>query len=654
MIPMKYFHNMTVIALLLGFSLVGCSCKRQTIPDGAFETGTTRHQKEDFDRSLELINRLDDSPCLPNTPGYEKLVSIADRLNIWIQNQKPDETWKPDTALQEIEKTVMNVADTATKIVRSLALLQGEVVVDETTGQQIIASESLQAERQAVVRDLEELVTQTKTLATLADLSSLLLFSQQAFALQQQFTALDSIPNLTAAHIRAFAKSLENQTIGFAVSAEMLKLYAQQLKTDGLFITTSDVEYLKQSAWMRDLADWTCGDKSVLLNQIVQMCDWVVCNIEMRNNRIPINQTQEISVMQQYPWQTILLGYGIAQDRKTVFMELLRQRRIDSALLAVPNPNNPNEPLYWAVGVLLDGEVYPFQLTFGYPFPGPEGVKVGNDGSLQFSSIATLSQLMEDDSLLRQFDVSPERKFPITAEMLKQTTAHLFVIPESVSMRMKVLESELSGEQNMVLYTDTHELRRRFLSASGITGVEFWKYPFRTAFEQQFNPEPTHEALRQFFMVNRPRLNLDDSAAQKHFPLWSGRVLYFRGEISGQDKAITKYQNARISDKEMIGFRNDPVFRNSLELNALYQWFTVQASYWLGTALFEIDSIEAAKENLMGIRTNRMNMWQHHTEYILGRIAEREKRYDDARQHYGNTVQSLSGDGNAIRARWLP
>jgi hypothetical protein len=627
---------------------------RAIIDTGGDEFGEVQHQKEDFDRSLELINRMDDSPSLPNTPGFERLTGIADRLNKWIQNQKPDDTWKPDADLQKIEHAAMSTAETAKSVVRTLALLQGETVLDDS-GQPITASETLQEERQTITAGLGQLVEQTKTLASLADLPTMSRYSQQVSALQQKFAALNNILNLNAAGIRGFAKGLDFEAEVFAVSTAMFEAYSLQLKTEGLFITTSDVEYLKQSAWMRDLAQWTCGNKRVLLDQAVQMGDWVACNIELRSNWIPINQQQAKAVLPQHPWQTILLGYGTVHDRMTVFLELLRQRRIDAALLAVPDPREPGSPLYWGIGVLLDNEVYVFLPGYGFPIPGAEGVTVGEDGALQFSSVATLSQLQQDDSLLRRLDLSEEQKFPITSEMLKQTTAYLCVLPESASMRMKVFEAELSPEkkQTMVLYTDPHELRRRFLAASGITAVEFWKYPLRTAFEQRFDPDSTNEALG-IFLVDRPRLNLDDSAVQRHYPLWSGRVLYFRGAISGQDNAITKYQNTRVSDKEMIEYRNNPYFRNNPALSVQLQWLSIQAGYWLGAALFEVDSIGAAKDCLMGIRTNPLNMWRNHTEYLLGRIAEREKRYDDAKRHYGNTASSLSGAGNIMRAQWLP
>ena len=644
--------------LLLGLFLVGC--KRSDRSEavhvlgnaGNVEFGDTRHQKEDFDRSIELINSLGESPSLPNTPGYEKLVSIADRLNKWIRTQKPDDTWKPATAFQDVERVAIDAAETTKNVVRTLALLQGVNVRDDD-GNPITASETLQTERQAITAGLEQLVTQTQTLATLADLPSMGRFSGAVSGLQKKFAALDDIPNLNAGALRAFAKQLEFEAGVFAVYAAMFEAYALQLKTDDLFITTSDIEYLKQSAWIRDLSQWACGDKNVLLDQVVHLCDWVVCNIELRSKFVPINQQEAYEMPQKHPWQTILLGYGTLQDRMTVFLELLRQRRIDAALLSVPHPTNPNASIFWAIGVLLDGEVYVFLLDYGFPMPHTEGVNVGDDGSLYFSGVATMSQLQQDDSSFRRLDLSESQRYPISAEMLQQTTAHLFVLPESVSMRMKVLEAELSGEQNMVLYTDSNELRRRFLAVQGITSVEFWKYPLRTAFEQRFEPDVTNEAM-EVFLIQRPRLNLDDSAARYHYPLWSGRILYFKGAISGQENALTKYQNTRVSDKELIEYRGDPQFRNTPALALQLQWLSVQASYWLGAALFEVDSIGAAKDCLMGIRLNRLNTWQSGTEYLLGRISEREKRYDDARRHYGNTASSLSGPGNVLRARWLP
>ena|GEM_PF-1975354 len=655
-----------VFALLAGAFLVGCPSRPSedlAVLRGHGHTnfGDARQQKEDFDRSFELLNNLDDSPSLPNTPGFERLVSVADWLDNWIRTQRPDEHWSSYPEFVEVELASRNASESARHILHLLAVLRGEQPSapgegredTESPASESMPSESLQAERQAIVTELSQLVANTQKLASLANLPSIGRFAEAVFELQRRFAALDTIANLDAARIQAFARTLDLEVSVFASYVDQFEAYARQMQTDGLFMTVSDVGYLKQSTWMRDISRWASGERRVLLEQAVQIGDWVVCNIEMRSNWMPINQQQSIEVLPQYPWQTLLLGYGTVPDRMAVFMELLRQMRIDSALLAVPDPRDSEIPLIWAVGVLLDGEVYVFVLNYGFPIPGPDGVQIGDDGSLQFSSVATLSQLIENDSLLRQLDISESQPFLITSDMLTQTTAHLFLMPESVSMRMKVLEAELSAEQHLVLYTDPHELRRRFLEASGITGVSFWKYPFRTAYEQRFETDPTNEAL-SIFLVERPLLDLEGPTSRRHHPLWSGRIQYFKGHITGPENALAKYQNTRVSDREMIEYRTSPLFRNNPDWSLRLQWLSLQAAYWLGAALFEIDSIPASKDILWGIRSHSLNSWRYGTEYLLGRIAEREKRYDDARRHYENTSASLSGAGNQVRAQWLP
>ena len=53
------------------------------------------------------------------------------------------------------------------------------------------------------------------------------------------------------------------------------------------------------------------------------------------------------------------------------------------------------------------------------------------------------------------------------------------------------------------------------------------------------------------------------------------------------------------------------------------------------------------------IQNNALNSWRTATEYTLGRIAEREKRYTDAAAHYRRTKENPTGPGNELRARWL-
>jgi hypothetical protein len=643
------------VYLLLFVSLCGCGCRDRNeavnslIEAGSIEVGDARHLKEDFDRAFEQLASLDDAPCLPNSPGFEKLVNTADRLDKWIRNRTSGTDWKPDESLTQIEKSARNVSGEAKQVVQSLNLLQGKEVLDDAS-KPITPSETLRTERQNITEALTRLKTELQSLVKLGGLTGTEAYSQLIGELQKKFDALEKIPNLNATSVRSFAKQLENETAEFVDMSTMLEHYALQLRTEGLFVQTSDVEYLKQSTWTNSLSNWSRGNKQSLLDRVTNLFDWTVCNIELRNEIVPVSSNQSIEMPQPFPWQTLLLGYGTMLDRAAVFIELLRQQRIDAVLLSVPNSEIPEESssaarLFWGVGVLLDGEVYIYLPAFGMPLPGKEGAKIGEDGSLSFPQIATLSQVLQDDSLLRQLDLSETQRFPITAEMLKKTTAHLFVTPESASKRMKVIETELTGDQSMVLYTDVQELRRRFGEVPGVSDVKLWDYPFRTVFEQLYRQSVTTEFMSVFLIPSPKRQN---------FPLWSGRILYFKGRVSGQESAITNYQDARVPDRELVEYRQNPQFRNNPLAAIQIQLVTTNASYWLGLASFEVNSIPAAKDFLTGIRSSSLNAWSEGTEYILGRIAEREKRYTDAVKHYERTASTPAGLGNAVRAQWLP
>ncbi len=488
------------------------------------------------------------------------------------------------------------------------------------------------------------MTTALSALAESGGVDDVLVFSRQVEELQKKFEAVARRPNLNAVTIRTFTRQLATEKEQFTNIAANLEKYAAELRTEGIFLQLSDVDYLKQSIWLRDLSNWARGDKQEVLDRVTHLFDWTICNIDYRDRIVRVGQNQAINLPQQYPWQTLLLGYGTLWDRTLLFVELLRQQRIDACLLAAPHPDDPKQSLPWGVGVLLEGELYVFLPQFGMPLPGVGGPKLASDGSLSFPEIATFSQLLQDEKLIRQLDYSDEQKFPITAETLAQSRAILVAAPETVSKRMKILETELSGEQNMVLYTNIQEQRRVFGLLPGLQGVELWKYPFRMKFEQMLMFGVTNEMMALFLAPN-PK--------SRQFPLWTARVLYFKGRVAGQDSAITKYQDARISDRDLLEFRNDPGFRNNPQLAQLYQMVTLHATFWLGQASFEANMMSSAKDFLERIRNNSLGTWRAATEYGLGRIAEREKRYTDASNHYRRTASSLSGPGNSLRARWL-
>lgn len=641
-----------LLVLLTPIPFSGCDCRDrrgsaiEALTAGGGEIDEARRQKEIFDSSLETLDSLENAPCLPETPGGEKLIQIADRLNKWIQARQPDEHWKPDETFLAVEAATSTTAGTARELVRMLHLLQEKEVPDDD-GRPVAASESLEAERKRITELLQRLETELTHLAKLVETADIAVFSNYVVELRKKFANLDAVRNLNAAGIRAFAKQLDTETEQFVNVADNLDKFTAELRVDGLFIQAADVDHLKQSLWMRNVSQWAQGDKQDHLERARNLFDWTVCNIDLKDRSVSYElqgQGGRVTLPQQYPWQTLLLGHGTVWDRAWVFIELLRQQRLDACLLSVPHPEQPEIPLVWAVGVLLDGEIYLFLPVFGMPLPGLSGPALAENGSLSFEDTATLSQVLRDDSLLRRLDMSEQDRFPVTAEMLRKTTVYLLGTPESVSMRMKVFEEELSGEQNMVLYTDIGEQRRRFAAVDGIDSVDVWRYPFRTKFEQLLLVRVTNNLMATFLIPNPKR---------QHFPLWAGRILYFKGKITGQESAMTNYQEARIPDREIMEYRSHAAFRNDPLREQMYRLVSANASYWLGLASFEIDSLDAAKDCFTGLETSQYNAWQSSVQYMLGRLAERENQYDQAVRRFRLAAEGPSTLGHAVRAKWL-
>lgn len=663
---MKIRFDVYIVACLcfvLIFGLCGCRPKTKgTIAaltdEAGVEADKSQRQKEVFDREIERLNSMEDAPSLPGTPGGERLVQAADRLNKWIQDRAADELWKPEESFQLLETKTAKTAKTAKELERLLLLLQGQDVFDEDE-KPIKASENLDLERKQAVEKLAALDADLKSLAVEVGIPDIAIFSNQVTELQKKFAGLDSIKNLTASRIRNFSMQLDADTKRFAAVAEALDRFASELKIEGLFIHPADVDFLKQCTWMRDISRWACGDRQDALERAKNLFDWTVCNIDLKDpaNPFGIDSLQgQLELRLQYPWQSLVLGFGTVWDRTWVFIELLRQQKIDACLLSTPLPDQvvqqngeprtiPGSQLIWAVGVFIDNELYLFLPMYGLALPGPKGCKFAENGTLDYEDVATLSQILKDEKLLRQLDLSDENKFPITMEMLQKTTVLLVAPPESVSLRMKVLETELSGEQNMVLYTNIAEQKRRLSELDSLNSIELWKYPFRAKFEQILLARMTTELMAPFQIPN-PKRN--------DFPLWAGRILYFQGKITGQEGAMMNYQRARIPDREIMEYRNHAEFRNNPLQETWYRIVSMYASFWLGTASLEVDSIPAAKDffNTLDIGT-RQNIWHAAVKYMLGRVSELEKNYDEACRHYEQATGSPSSNGNLLRAKWL-
>lgn len=639
--------------------MTGCDCRHREsdtavlVAQGSAETDDSQRQKEVFDREIERLNALEDSPGILETPGGEKLVQAADRLNKWIRDRKPDELWKPDESFLDLESTVKETAEAARDAVRLLQVLRGEEGVTDKDGQPVKGSDTLEEERKQVVRQLELLEGNIQSFAQKTGLGNIGVFAENIGQLRKQFASLETIRNLNANAIRAFAKQKDAEVNQFIHLANSLEQYAAELRTDGMFLHVADVDYMKQGVWLKDISQWARGEKQQALERVKNLFDWTVCNVDLtRNRNNPFGLGAAVEVPLQYPWQTLLLGYGTVWDRAWIFIELLRQQRIDACLITTMVPSGgegePDVPMTWAVGVYLEGELYLFLPMYGLALPGPEGLCHAEDGSLEYKSVATFSQVLKDDRLLRQMDMSEDQKFPLTSQQLARSTALIVASPETASLRMKVIESELSGEQNMVLSTNTNEQRRVLDKLGYFQTIDIWKYPLRVKFEQILMSRVTSEMLAPFLTPNPKRVQ-----GGLGYPLWTGRILYFKGRIPGQDSAMTAFQEARISDRDIMEFRSHAEFRNDPTREFWLRLITTDATYWLGLSSFEIDSTGSSKDFFLNLEKKSRKIWGGAVEYMLGRIAEQEKNYEEAVSRFRRAGNGPIAEGNRLRAKWL-
>lgn len=655
---MRRSHLSFVFCLSFACLFCGCDCRnsRPRSFQDDLNVEYVQQNRDNFERAIASLNSLEESPCLPGTPGIDRLVRTADRLNKWIRDRAVDEFWEPDPLVQSWSTLASEAAKNARESIRLLWFLQGR----DESGEELLDAEgnpaplpdSMDEQRKRIVVNLKKLGEQLHEMERRFDSFFFAVFATQIEEHQKDFQRLEALPNLNPMRLRNYTRQWDSSRL-LAV-AETLEKFASELEMDGRFFHVTDADYVKQCFWARNVSQWACGDRHLLLDRAYHLFDWTVCNIDTQPNIMQLNRETRLPLQSQLPWQSMLLGRGTQWDRVWIFIELLRQQRIDACLLASSASGEPGMSSIWGIGVLLDDEIYVFLPSCGIPLPGPEGPKIEESGELTFPQIATFSQARENDGLFRRLDLSGEEPFPVNAEQLKNLTIFLVASSETTSMRMKLLEKELSGDDSAVLYTDLREQRRRFEKAAGDVKIELWNHPGKATFEQLL---PFHqESFQQWIPIISTDQTMRDIFMRPHpithsYPLWTGRILYFKGRVTGQDGAVTFYQGARVSERDIMEFREKiPEFRMDPMREQELRFTNATAMYWLGLSSFELDSIPAAKDHFDKVRLEPISLWREGCEYMLGRIAEREKRYEDADSHYARIRSGLNFSVARVRS----
>jgi tetratricopeptide (TPR) repeat protein len=439
---------------------------------------------------------------------------------------------------------------------------------------------------------------------------------------------------------------------------------------------------LLEAAWLRDVSNWAHGDELDELGRAQNLFDWTVRNIQLEPAAAAGAQnSQNSGGIPQVPWETLFFGRGTALERAWVFILLARQQELEAVLLALADPADPagKPPRPWAVALLSEGKLYLFEPALGLPIPAADGVKLDSAEQLVIQP-ATLAEVAVDETLLRKLDLDPAHPYPVKASDLKQVVALVEASPACLARRMKLVESRLVGQQKMVLTAAASAQAERLEAVPGIAAVRLWTLPYETLQRRlQLGPEAVRrrlEALLPFYV---------SFYAAVTAPLHKGRLLYLKGQFTGQQGATQYLQAARPSNQELADLEKktanaiyemavprieklpldqQPAARKEAETEAAAE-AAVQtalllrakhdASYWLGLLAFQRANYSSAIDYFARRTLEVMpdGPWTSGAMYNLARCYEATGQWTDAGELYQSDPDSPGYHGNLLRARWL-
>lgn len=449
---------------------------------------------------------------------------------------------------------------------------------------------------------------------------------------------------------------------------ESLRELATSEKLEAMEFPLSDALFLRSAVWFRDASNWARGESLKDVERATELFDWTVRNVQLQSApEAPVGQPGRI---RQFAWEALLMGNGLAMERAWVFVELLRQQQIDAVILKLPvqgaggenaegedaesggvanaekdradeRPARKKARIPWAVGALIDDQIYLFEPALGLPIPAADGIAVDDEGRIRVQP-ATLAEVIADPSLLRQLDLDEKVEYPVDAEMLSAgVEASIAVTPEMLSRRMALVQSKLVGENRMVLIASPEKLAERLKRFEGIDDVSLWPRPFESMLQRQ------NLDKRQ---VQQKVASLMPFQTGQNAPLWKGRVLHIKGRLSGADGATHYYQLARPADAQLAAAELQSIEK------IVYQQAKQRASYWLGLVSYEIGNSRSAIDYFATrtLEATPGGPWTPGAQYNLGRTYERNGQTEAAMEQY----QEMLGPGAArlgarLRAKWL-
>ena len=439
----------------------------------------------------------------------------------------------------------------------------------------------------------------------------------------------------------------------------------------------------------------------------VKIFDWICRNINLESDAplddseiedVALNPDEEGAAAgvpglgyQRYPWQTMLYGRGDYVERAKLMILMLNQLGIDSVMLATGESAKP-----WAVAVQIDDDYYLFDTKLGLPIPGK---KLG--------SIATLAVLQETPELLAELDLSTDEsladntKYWLRPDGLKSLTALLYASPDSVSKRMKALQSDLDIEirkwnskaakqsnpddiaalqhDRILVSYSMDQAKERLQKIDGVA-FEPWDIAFKT--HQYRNVIRT--AVKRDSSEDKARLGWfyrTEAYVNGFRPYRTARGRFFKGKFKVVEderslNALQGWKKQMFSDDDignlssdakmqrLHGIRqenqNSQAFANTLaSVQSQMRLIRIDAKLFMAQCLFDNSNeggirgwLEDLKANSSDDPVDDNGRWNDAVNYLLARSFESQKLYDEAIDTYQQEDLNQS-HGNILRSRLL-
>lgn len=373
--------------------------------------------------------------------------------------------------------------------------------------------------------------------------------------------------------------------------------------------SSMDGLYLQDCIAARAVVGYAAGNAKSDLVRAVNLFEYTVRSLRSTPNHLGwIPVPEKVNLNEIEPpltcYQSLLFGFGNAQDRAWLFSNLLHQFGIDSIILqpqtSVPQLSPTVNTEMFLMGVLIGKEVYLFDPHLGIPLPALASATANRDAP----AVATLADVLAHPEILNQLNPIPNINYPITAEQLKTPRIHLIGVLARWSPRMRHLQPQFTGDHALEIADAIEDrpnrpgLLSRVLAAGGgrwnPSAVYYWFYPQAHMRGALKTTETQQKVVMQLGTALQAPIPISINEEKKEIKMEKPLMLQQQArlaQISGDvNSALKLYSDVRLQS------RIDPRLNLPQEVAITFVRSDDDAFYFTGTTQFDTGDYAAAQE----------------------------------------------------------